>query len=191
MACTVLTVSSTSVLAPGSEDNTCRLWRPSGECLAVLAHPGCVWAAAWLPPAGTGTPDLVTGCSDSIGRVFSADPARQVGASGLHLLHMPIHSTCPATHLLLRTQQHTSRMVSAAAQSSTWQGAVLLLQHKYPPGCCQPHRMARPRPASSRLWPSTKRLQQQRQRQQPGAAAAVQKVVPLVCRLVLRWRGRR
>jgi hypothetical protein len=94
---------SANALPTGSEDNTCRLWRPSGECLAVLSHPGCVWAAAWLPPAGTGTPDLVTGCSDSIGRVFTVDPARQVGRQ--RTLSAAVDLPCSAASTPSRCQQ--------------------------------------------------------------------------------------
>lgn len=58
-----------------------RLWRASGECLQAIQHPGCVWAVAFLPaPLGDG--DLLTGCADAAGRVFSAAPDRQVGAPG-------------------------------------------------------------------------------------------------------------
>lgn len=41
--------------------------------MQVLDHPGCVWATAF-----TDRGELVTGCSDAVGRVWSNDPARQV-----------------------------------------------------------------------------------------------------------------
>ncbi|GIL93050.1 hypothetical protein Vretifemale_20531 [Volvox reticuliferus] len=57
------------LLASGSEDNTVRLWRPSGECVQVLEHPGNIWAVDFTPLG-----DLVTGCSDAVARVWTARP---------------------------------------------------------------------------------------------------------------------
>jgi phospholipase A-2-activating protein len=54
-----------------------RLWDAGGSCLAAIEHPGCVWAVAFTP-AG----DLVTGCSDAVGRVWSAAAERQVRLAG-------------------------------------------------------------------------------------------------------------
>jgi WD40 repeat protein len=69
----------------GSEDNTVRLWNAGGSCLQVIDHPGCVWSVAF-----TQRGELVSGCSDAVGRVWSNDPARKVsllagvgGAGGL------------------------------------------------------------------------------------------------------------
>jgi phospholipase A-2-activating protein len=64
-----------SLVASGSEDNTARVWRPGGSCVATLEHPGCVWAAAFLPNG-----DLATACSDGVARVWSRDPARAAPA---------------------------------------------------------------------------------------------------------------
>ncbi|GLI62315.1 hypothetical protein VaNZ11_004922, partial [Volvox africanus] len=57
------------LLASGSEDNTVRVWRPSGECVQVLEHPGNIWAVDFTPLG-----DLVTGCSDAVARVWTARP---------------------------------------------------------------------------------------------------------------------
>ncbi|GLC42085.1 hypothetical protein PLESTB_001066500 [Pleodorina starrii] len=54
------------LLASGSEDNTVRIWRPSGECLQVLEHPGNIWAVDFTPRG-----DLVTGCSDAVARMWT------------------------------------------------------------------------------------------------------------------------
>ena len=59
-------------LAAGSEDNTARIWNASGECLQVIPHPGCVWSVAF-----TGAGDVVSGCSDYVAYVWSADTQRQ------------------------------------------------------------------------------------------------------------------
>jgi WD40 repeat protein len=58
----------------GSEDTTVRLWNAGGSCLQVLEHPGCVWTVAF-----TARGELVSGCSDAVGRVWSSDPERKVG----------------------------------------------------------------------------------------------------------------
>jgi WD40 repeat protein len=50
-----------------------RLWDAGGSCLATIEHPGCVWAVAF-----TSAGDLVSGCSDAVGRVWSASAERQV-----------------------------------------------------------------------------------------------------------------
>ena len=47
------------LVATGSEDNSAKLWRADGRCLATLPHPGCVWACHFLPCG-----DLVTACAD-------------------------------------------------------------------------------------------------------------------------------
>ncbi|GIL66282.1 hypothetical protein Vafri_19894 [Volvox africanus] len=57
------------LLASGSEDNTVRIWRPSGECVQVLEHPGNIWAVDFTPRG-----DLVTGCSDAVARVWTVRP---------------------------------------------------------------------------------------------------------------------
>jgi phospholipase A-2-activating protein len=71
----VAAAGSSGLIASGSEDNTVRLWSSAGACLQVLDHPGCVWAVAFTP-AG----DLVSGCSDAVGRVWSSSQERQVRA---------------------------------------------------------------------------------------------------------------
>jgi phospholipase A-2-activating protein len=53
-----------------------RLWDAGGSCLASIEHPGCVWAVAF-----TAAGDLVSGCSDAVGRVWSASAERQVRGS--------------------------------------------------------------------------------------------------------------
>ncbi|GAX81885.1 hypothetical protein CEUSTIGMA_g9313.t1 [Chlamydomonas eustigma] len=58
-----------NLIASGSEDGTARLWRPSGECLQVLEHPGCVWDMCFTLEG-----NLVTGCSDAVARVWTQDP---------------------------------------------------------------------------------------------------------------------
>ncbi len=58
----------------GSEDNTVRIWRASGECLQTIEHPGNIWAVEFLP-----NQDVVTACSDAVARIWSAAPERQVG----------------------------------------------------------------------------------------------------------------
>ncbi|KAI8101246.1 hypothetical protein M9435_001354 [Picochlorum sp. BPE23] len=63
--------SDSSLIASGSEDNTVRIWNLSGECVQVIQHPGCVWAVSFLPNG-----DLVTACSDGIGRIWSRDSSR-------------------------------------------------------------------------------------------------------------------
>jgi WD40 repeat protein len=61
----------------GSEDNTVRLWNAGGSCLQVIDHPGCVWSVAF-----TQRGELVSGCSDAVGRVWSNDPERKVSVCG-------------------------------------------------------------------------------------------------------------
>lgn len=48
-----------------------QVWRADGTCLASISHPGCVWAAAFLPNG-----DVLSGCADGVTRVWTADPAR-------------------------------------------------------------------------------------------------------------------
>lgn len=57
----------------GSEDNTARVWRATGEALQSIEHPGCVWAVELLKNG-----DLATGCADAVARVFTSEPTRQV-----------------------------------------------------------------------------------------------------------------
>ena len=42
-------------------------------CTQTLAHPGCIWAVAFLADG-----DLVTACGDGVVRVWSSEPSRQV-----------------------------------------------------------------------------------------------------------------
>ena len=63
--------SDGSLIASGSEDNSVRIWNLSGECVQVIQHPGCVWAVSFLPNG-----DLVTACSDGVGRIWSRDAGR-------------------------------------------------------------------------------------------------------------------
>ena len=60
-------------LCSGSEDNTLRIWRATGECLQVLEHPGCIWDATFLPSG-----DIASACSDAVARVWSSEDSRQV-----------------------------------------------------------------------------------------------------------------
>ncbi|PNW78780.1 hypothetical protein CHLRE_09g389912v5 [Chlamydomonas reinhardtii] len=60
------------LLASGSEDNTVKLWRPNGDCLQTIEHPGCIWALDFAADTG----DMLSGCSDAVTRVWAADPAR-------------------------------------------------------------------------------------------------------------------
>lgn len=57
----------------GSEDNTVRLWRASGECLQTIEHPGCVWDVTFLDNG-----DVVSACSDAVARVWTTAADRQV-----------------------------------------------------------------------------------------------------------------
>jgi phospholipase A-2-activating protein len=50
-----------------------RLWNAGGACLQTIEHPGCVWAVSF-----TAKGELVSGCSDAVGRVWSSDPERKV-----------------------------------------------------------------------------------------------------------------
>lgn len=64
------------VFATGGEDNAMRVVvfdTVAGQpaCTQTVMHPGTVWCAAM---AANG--DIVTGCSDGVARVFTADPAR-------------------------------------------------------------------------------------------------------------------
>jgi WD40 repeat protein len=63
------------VVCAGSEDNTMRIWRATGECLQVIEHPGCLWDITFLPNA-----DLVSACSDAVARVWSTQEGRQVSS---------------------------------------------------------------------------------------------------------------
>ena len=62
-------------VATASEDGSARVWAVGASagaaCVATLRHPGCVWAAAFLPDG-----DLVTACSDGVARVWTAVEAR-------------------------------------------------------------------------------------------------------------------
>lgn len=59
------------LIASGSEDMTVRVWQPSGSCLQVIPHPGCVWSVCFHETS------LVTGCSDSVARIWSSDEAKK------------------------------------------------------------------------------------------------------------------
>ncbi|GFR47642.1 hypothetical protein Agub_g9384, partial [Astrephomene gubernaculifera] len=63
------------LLASGSEDNSVRVWRPSGECLQVIEHPGNIWAVDFTPDG-----DLLTGSSDAVARLWSRRPDRTAPA---------------------------------------------------------------------------------------------------------------
>lgn len=70
-------------IASGSEDNTARVWRPSGECLQVIPHPGNIWAVTFMPACG----DLLTACSDAVARAWTQVPARHGPAELVASLH--------------------------------------------------------------------------------------------------------
>ena len=62
-------------VATASEDGSARVWAVcaggGAARVATVRHPGCVWAAAFLPDG-----DLVTACSDGVARVWTADEGR-------------------------------------------------------------------------------------------------------------------
>mmetsp|Transcript_2177 Transcript_2177/g.5525 ORF Transcript_2177/g.5525 Transcript_2177/m.5525 type:complete len:870 (-) Transcript_2177:299-2908(-) len=74
-ACAAVSVGGAQLIASGSEDNTARLWDPSGACLQVIEHVGCIWDVAF-----TADGDLVTGCSDAVARLWSAREDRKAPA---------------------------------------------------------------------------------------------------------------
>lgn len=91
--CSCLLLLEHALLAPGSEDNTVRLWNAGGSCLQVLEHPGCVWSVAF-----TQRGELASGCSDAVGRVWSNDPQRKVRQDN-HVPEGSASNTCmPMLH---------------------------------------------------------------------------------------------
>jgi phospholipase A-2-activating protein len=71
--------------AAGSDDNTCRIWTPSGQCLQTLEHVGCIWGLGFtVPLAGAAVShdnaDLITACSDSVARIWTRSATRAVRA---------------------------------------------------------------------------------------------------------------
>mmetsp|Transcript_16702 Transcript_16702/g.36120 ORF Transcript_16702/g.36120 Transcript_16702/m.36120 type:complete len:835 (+) Transcript_16702:62-2566(+) len=71
----VAALGSSSLIASGSEDNTVRIWQASGQCVQTIKHPGCIWDVAFTLDG-----DLVTGCSDSVARVWSKQAQRKADA---------------------------------------------------------------------------------------------------------------
>ncbi len=60
------TAAGESLILSGSEDRTLKIWK-NGECMQTITHPSSVWSVAASPD----NEDIVTGCADSIGRVWS------------------------------------------------------------------------------------------------------------------------
>ncbi|XP_059472996.1 phospholipase A-2-activating protein [Neocloeon triangulifer] len=62
-----------------AEDSSVRVWNSDGECQQVIQFQcQSIWAVTALPNG-----DVATGCSDSVVRVFSKDPARQADSDEL------------------------------------------------------------------------------------------------------------
>lgn len=69
----------TGELASAGEDRTVRIWKGS-ECVQTITHPAIsVWTVAVNPETG----DIVTGASDSVGRIFTRRPEAVADADAL------------------------------------------------------------------------------------------------------------
>eukprot|EP00742_Colponemidia_sp_Colp-10_P003823 GILJ01004073.1.p1 GENE.GILJ01004073.1~~GILJ01004073.1.p1 ORF type:complete len:786 (+),score=133.68 GILJ01004073.1:49-2358(+) len=55
----------------GGDDMTVKIWQ-DGTCIQTIEHPGAVWSVAVCSNG-----DIITGCSDSVTRVFTRDSSRR------------------------------------------------------------------------------------------------------------------
>lgn len=105
------------LIASGSEDGTARIWQPSGTCLQIITHPGCIWSVSFKEM------ELITGCSDSVARIWSREEAKKVSClsfwmRGDLMIESLISNQAP-DEVRIALESHLSELQAAKGQSSS------------------------------------------------------------------------
>eukprot|EP00283_Hemiselmis_rufescens_P012259 CAMPEP_0173439432 /NCGR_PEP_ID=MMETSP1357-20121228/20951_1 /TAXON_ID=77926 /ORGANISM="Hemiselmis rufescens, Strain PCC563" /LENGTH=381 /DNA_ID=CAMNT_0014404803 /DNA_START=181 /DNA_END=1322 /DNA_ORIENTATION=- len=109
-------------VAVAGEDTTCKIVR-DGQVVATLPHPGSVWSVACTPEG-----DIVTGCSDSVTRVFTRDAERAASADAVEAYEAKLASQASSSQKVGGVDLATLPGEEALQEPGKKDGATLIVR---------------------------------------------------------------